>query len=69
MLTLGVYSCYDALLAEKYNLLNLVSSVKDWLKAWKYGGLTLGGRIQILKSLTHSKIVYIGTTINVSNSS
>ena len=54
------------MLAEKYNLLNLISSAKDCLKAWKYRGLTLGGRIQILESLVFSKIVYIGTMIDVS---
>ena len=69
ILTLGVYNSYDVLLAEKYNLLNLISSVKDCLKASKYRGLTLGGRIQILKSLALSKIVCIGTMIDVSNSS
>ena len=53
------------MLAEKYNLLNLISSVKDCLKAWKYRGLTLGRRIQILKSLVLSEIVYIGTMIDV----
>ena len=63
---MGVYNSYDVLLAEKYNLLNLVSSVKDCLKAPPYRGLTLGGRIQILKSLALSKIVYIGTMIDVS---
>ena len=54
------------LLAEKHNLINLISSLKDCLKAWKYRGLSLGGRIQILKSLALSKIVYIGTMIDVS---
>ena len=57
ILTLGVYNSYDVLLAEKYNLLNLISSVKDCLKAWKYRGLTLGGRTQIHTSLALSKIV------------
>ena len=66
ILTLGVYYSYDVLLAEKYNLLDLISSVKDCLKTWKYRGLTLGGKIQILKSLAFSKIVYIGTMIDVS---
>ena len=66
ILTLGVYNSYDVLLAEKYNLLNIISSVTDCLKTWKYRGLTLGGRIQILKSLALSKIVYIGTMIDVS---
>ena len=65
ILTLGVYNSYDVLLAEKYNLLNLISFVKGCLKTWKYGGLTLGGRIQILKSLALSKIVYIGTMTDV----
>ena len=57
ILTLRVYNSYNVLLAEKYNLLNLISSVKDCLKAWKYRGLTLGGRTQIHKSLALSKIV------------
>ena len=66
ILTLRVYNSYDVLLAEKYNLFNLISSVKNCLKTWKYRGLTLGGRIQVLKSLALSKIVYIGTMIDVS---
>ena len=35
ILTLGVYNSYDVLLAAKYNLLNLISSVKDCLNTWK----------------------------------
>ena len=54
------------MLTEKYNLLNLISSVKDCLKAWKYRGLSLGGRIQILKPLALSEIVYIGTRTDAS---
>ena len=52
ILTLGVYNSYDVLLAEKYNFLNPISSVKDCLKTWKYRELTLGGRIQILNPIS-----------------
>ena len=46
------------LLAEKYNLLNLVSAVNECLNMWGCRGLTLAGRILIFKSLALSKVSY-----------
>ena len=54
IVVLGIYCSYDLLLAEKYNLLNLVSAVNECLKMWGCRGLTLAGRILIFKSLALS---------------
>ena len=45
IVVLGTYFSYDLLLAEKYNLLNLVSAVNECLNMWGCRGLTLTGRI------------------------
>ena len=62
---LGTYCSYDLLLAEKYNLLNLVSAVNECLNMWECGRLTLAGRILIFKSLALSKVLYTCTMINL----
>ena len=54
----GTYCSYDLLLVEKYNLLNLVSAVNEYINMWGCRGLTLAGRILIFKSLALSKVLY-----------
>ena len=51
ILTLGIFNSYDQSLADKYNFLNLITSMSDILNIWKYRRLTLAGRIQIFKCL------------------
>ena len=41
ILTLGIFNSYDQSLADKYNFLNLITSMRDILNIWKYRGLTL----------------------------
>ena len=55
------YCSYDLLLAEKYNLVNLVSAVNECLNMWGCRGLTLAGKILIFKSLALSKVLYTCT--------
>ena len=55
------FNSYDQSLADKYNFLNLITSVRDSLNIWKYRGLTLAGRIQIFKYLAVSKTLYACT--------
>ena len=64
IVVLGIYCNYDLLLAEKYNLLNLVSAVNKCLNMWACRGLTLAGRILIFKSLALSKVLYTCTMTN-----
>ena len=40
ILTLGIY---DQSLSDKYNFLNLITSMRESLNIWKYRGLTLAG--------------------------
>ena len=44
-LTLGIFNSYDQSLANKYDFLNLITSMRDSLNIWKYRGFTLAGRI------------------------
>ena len=55
IVALDTYCSFDLLLAEKYNLLNLVSAVNEYFNMWGCRGLTLAGRILIFKSLALSK--------------
>ena len=50
IVVLGTYCSYDLLLAEKFNLVNLVSAVNECIKVWGCRELTLAGRILIFKS-------------------
>ena len=56
ILTLGIFNSYDQSLADKYNFLNLITSMKDSLNIWECRGLTLTCRIQIFKCLAVSKL-------------
>ena len=65
-LTLGIFNSYDQSLADKYNFLNLITSMRDTLNTWKYSGLTLASRIQIFKCLAVSKTLYACTMLSPS---
>ena len=64
IVVLGAYCSYDLLLAEKYNLLNLVSAVNECLNMWGCRGLTLADRILIFKSLALSRVLCTCTMTN-----
>ena len=64
IVVLSTYCSYDLLLAEKYNLLSLVSAVNECLNMWGCRGLTLAGRILIFNSLALSKVLYTCTMTN-----
>ena len=66
LLTLGIFDSYDQSLADKYNFLNLITSIKDSLNIWEYKGLTLASRIQIFKCLAFSKTLYACTMLSPS---
>ena len=66
ILTLGIFNGYDKSLANKYNFLNFITSMRDTLNIWKYRGLTLAGKIQIFKCLAISKTLYACTMLSPS---
>ena len=66
ILTLGIFNSYDQSLADKYNFLNLITSMRDSLNIWEYRGLTLADRIQIFKCLAISKTLYACTMLSPS---
>ena len=64
---LGIYFSYDKKLAEKDNLYSLTLDCRSLLNIWKQRWLSLAGKIQIFKSLTASKFVYVSTMTTVSD--
>ena len=64
IVVLGTYCSYDLLLAETYNLVNLVSAVNECLNMWGCWGLILAGRILIFASLALSEVLYTCTMTN-----
>ena len=54
---LGVYFDYDELSRKKANFEATLESIKRTLSMWKWRGLSLIGRIQIVKSFAVPKFV------------
>ena len=55
---LGSFFSYDPLLSQMVNFLTVTESIHTIVNCWKKRCLTLGGRIQVFKSLIFSKLVY-----------
>ena len=63
---LGSFFSYDSLLSQKVNFLTVTESIHTIVNCWKQRGLTLGGRIQVFKSLICSKLVYASSVQYIS---
>ena len=65
---LGIHFTYDRVLSFKLNLETITKSLKKTLHSWSWRGLTLIGRIQIIKTFAIPKVLYrmslIGTNKN-----
>ena len=59
-----MFNSYNCSLAEKYNFLNQITSVKERLHTWGHRDLTLAGRILIFKSMALSNTVYKSTMVS-----
>ena len=59
-----MFNSYNCSLAEKHNFPNQITSVKERLHTWGHRGLTLAGRILIVKSMVRSKTVYTTTVVS-----
>ena len=55
---LGIHFTYDQLLSDKLNFNTIIKSIRDLLNSWNWRGLTLLGKIQIIKSFAIPKILY-----------
>ena len=61
---LGVHFTYNHSLFQKMNFETIEKSLRDSLKGWSWRGLTLLGRIQVIKSFTTPKILYRASLIS-----
>ena len=62
---LGVFFSYDEKLSEKENFENKIKSLKSRMNIWRSRGLSMYGRIMIVKTLGISEFLYIASLINV----
>ena len=58
---LGVHFSYNKEIVDDKNFSDLLNSMRSVLNTWHQRYLTLGGKIQVFKSLIASKLVYIAT--------
>lgn len=56
---LGVHFTYDLEMSEKKNFLDKLDSLKKTLNMWSQRDLSIVGRINIIKTLALSKLVFI----------
>ena len=62
---LGVFFSYDEKLSEKAKFENKIKSLKSRMNIWRSRGLSMYGRIMIVKTLGISEFSYIASLINV----
>ena len=60
---LGVYHSYDQKLLHEKNFIERLDSVKKLINIWSARGLSLYGRITVIKSLIIPKFVYIASSL------
>ena len=62
---LGIHFSYDKEVCKKLNFDNRLEEIKHTFLNWKNRGLTLVGKIQLLKTFVMSKIMYIISNIEI----
>ena len=55
---LGIHFTYDQTLSDKLNFHTIIKSIRKSINSWNWRGLTLLGKIQIIKSFAIPKILY-----------
>ena len=63
---LGVYFGGDAKKREELNFWKILESIKKTINLWKWRGLSLIGRIQLVKTFVISKLMFRASTISIS---
>ena len=61
---LGVHFTYDLEVSEKKNFFDKLGSLKKTLNMWSQRDLSIVGRINIIKKLAFSKLVFICSVMN-----
>ena len=62
---LGCHYSYNSQLANDRNFYDTMKSTSSVLNLWQMGNLSLLGRVQILKTIGFSKILYLASMANV----
>ena len=62
---LGVYYSYDIKLLHEKNFIERLDSVKKRINIWSSRGLSIYGKVTIIKSLIIPKFVYISSLLPV----
>ena len=62
---LGVYYCYDQQLLREKNFIERLDTVKKLLNIWSARGLSLYGKVTIIKSMVIPKFVYVASLLTV----
>ena len=60
---LGVYYSYDAKLLLEKNFIAKLDTIKKLINIWSYRGLSLYGKVTIIKSLIMPKLVYVSSLL------
>ena len=63
---LGVYFGYDAKQRDELNFRNTLKSLKKTINLWKWRGLSLLGRIQIIKTFAIPKFMFRASVLPIS---
>ena len=63
---LGVYFGYDAKQRDELNVGNTLKSLKKTINLWKWRGLSLLGRIQIIKTFAIPKFMFRALVLPIS---
>ena len=62
---MGIYFGYDARKRDNLNFRQTLKSIKKSINVWKWRGLSLLGRIQIVKTFAIPKLMYRASAIPI----
>ena len=62
---LGVYYSYDQKLLHEKNFIEKLDSVKKVVNIWSSRGLSLYGKVTVIKSLIIPKFVYVSSLLTI----
>ena len=63
---LGIYFGYDERKRNNLNFTQTLKSIKELINVWKWRGLSLLGRIQIVKTFAIPKLMFRASVIPIS---
>jgi len=67
MKVLGVYYSYDIALLREKNFIENLDKIKKLLNLWSSRGLSLSGKVTVIKSLVIPKFVYMRSLMSVAD--